>query len=105
MLPSSARGEESVAAGWPFPEGRAHLKGGSERVVRSTHGYFTKLCSGSLYLKLIDSCITQLKARGPSANCNESKEAEDTGAADVSRRLCVFKFIISCLVIDRASHH
>ena len=28
------------------------------------------------YLRLIDSCITQLKAQGPSRNCNESKEEE-----------------------------
>jgi len=30
------------------------------------------------YLRLIDSCITQLKAEGPSGTCNESKEEEDT---------------------------
>ena len=36
-----------------------------------------KMCSGSeagSYLKLIDSCITQLKAQGPSRTRNESKE-------------------------------
>jgi len=38
----------------------------------------TVLGRGS-YLKLIDSCITQLKAQGPSRTCNESKE-EDDGA-------------------------
>jgi len=27
-------------------------------------------------LRLIDSCITQLKAQGPSRTCNESKEEE-----------------------------
>ena len=32
--------------------------------------------SGS-YLRLIDSCITQLKAQGPSRTCNESKEEEE----------------------------
>ena len=26
------------------------------------------------YLRLIDSCITQLKAQGPSRTCNESNE-------------------------------
>jgi len=26
------------------------------------------------YVRLIDSCITQLKAQGPSRTCNESKE-------------------------------
>ena len=36
-----------------------------------------EMCSGSeagSYLRLIDSCITQLKAQGPSRTCNESKE-------------------------------
>ena len=31
------------------------------------------------YLRLIDSCITQLKAQGPSRTCNESKEEEEGG--------------------------
>jgi len=29
------------------------------------------------YLRLIHSCITQLKAQGPSRTCNESKEEEE----------------------------
>ena len=29
------------------------------------------------YLRLIDSCIPQLKAQGPSRTCNESKEEEE----------------------------
>jgi len=29
------------------------------------------------YLRLIDSCITQLKAQGASRTCNESKEEEE----------------------------
>jgi len=29
------------------------------------------------YLRLIDVCITQLKAQGPSRTCNESKEEEE----------------------------
>jgi len=37
--------------------------------------------SGTLHahgsLRLIDSCITQLKAQGPSRTCNESKEEEE----------------------------
>ena len=38
-----------------------------------------EMCSGSTvaYLRLIDSCITQLKAQGPSRTCNESKEEEE----------------------------
>ena len=31
------------------------------------------------YLRIIDSCITQLKAEGPSRTCNESKEEEEPG--------------------------
>ena len=29
------------------------------------------------YLRLIDSCVTHLKAQGPSRTCNESKEEEE----------------------------
>ena len=32
------------------------------------------------YLRLIDSCITQLKAHGPSRTCNESKDEEEEEA-------------------------
>jgi len=38
------------------------------------------MCSGSeagSYLRLIDPCITQIKAQGPSRTCNESKEEEE----------------------------
>jgi len=35
------------------------------------------------YLRLIDSCITQLKAQGPSRTCNESKEEEEEEEAQV----------------------
>ena len=31
------------------------------------------------YLRLIDSCIAQLKAQGPFRNCHESKEEEEEG--------------------------
>ena len=40
----------------------------------------SEMCSGSeagSYLRPIDSCITQLKAQGPSETCNESKEEEE----------------------------
>ena len=36
----------------------------------------TDFVAGS-YLRLIDSCITQLKAQGPSRTCNESKKAAE----------------------------
>ena len=38
------------------------------------------MCSGSeagSYLRLIDSCIAQLKAQGLSRTCNESKDEEE----------------------------
>ena len=34
------------------------------------------------YLRLIDSCITQLKAQGPSRTCNESKEEVQNSESD-----------------------
>ena len=37
-------------------------------------------------LRLIDSCITQLKVQGPSRTCNESKEEEKKTCA--SPRVC-----------------
>jgi len=43
-------------------------------------GWWLEMCSGSeagSYLRLIDSCITQLKAQGPYRTCNESKEEEE----------------------------
>jgi len=43
------------------------------------------------YLRLIDSCITQLNAQGPSRTCNESKEEEEgsreAGTRDPPRQL------------------
>ena len=32
---------------------------------------------GGSYLRLIDFCITELKAQGPSRTCDESKEEEE----------------------------
>jgi len=36
-----------------------------------------QLLEAGSYLRFIDSCITQLKAQGPSGTCNESKEEEE----------------------------
>jgi len=55
--------------------------------------YFTEMCSGSeagSYLRLVDSCITQLKAQGPSMTCNESKEEEEDNAAEAFSSECAF---------------
>ena len=46
---------------------------------RVSGNHFTEICCGTetgSYLRLIDFCITQLKAQGPSRTCNESKEEE-----------------------------
>ena len=43
-------------------------------------GFKVEMCCGTeagSYLRLVDSCITQLKAQGPSRTCNESKEEEE----------------------------
>jgi len=37
-------------------------------------------------LRLIDSCITQLKAQGPSRTCNESKEEEEEESPTAATR-------------------
>ena len=45
------------------------------------NNHFTEMCCGTeagSYLRHIDSCITQLKAQGPSRTCNESKEEDPT---------------------------
>jgi len=50
------------------------------RVQSGKNNHFTEVCSGSeagSYLRLIDSCITQIKAQGPCRACNESKEEEE----------------------------
>ena len=57
---------------------------GGPRRTGGKHGKFksdplAETCSGSKsgsYLRLIDSCITQLKAHGPFKTCDESKEEE-----------------------------
>jgi len=48
--------------------------------VNFKNNHFTEMCCGTeagSYLRLIDSCITQLKAQGRSRTCNESKEEEE----------------------------
>ena len=39
------------------------------------------------YLRLVDSCFTQLKAQGPSRTCNESEEEEEEETM-TGRRTC-----------------
>ena len=42
------------------------------------------------YLRLIDSCITQLKAEGPARTCNGSKEEEKKKGGPEVRGSCFF---------------
>ena len=60
----------------------SHLMSESDTRSNEIPNHFTEMCSGSeagSYLRLIDSCITQREAQGPSRTCNESKEEENTG--------------------------
>ena len=66
---------------WNALCGRTHIIGAS----------LTEMCCGTeagSCLRLIDSCITQLKAQGPSRTCNESKEEEEEGATRTWNALC-----------------
>jgi len=68
---------------WGLPNARFRVhtacpSAGSESQFKNNH--FTEMCSGSevgSYLRLIDSCITQVKAQGPSRPCDASKEEEE----------------------------
>jgi len=67
----------------------SHSRGSNRRSAEGVrcHGMVQGVCgteAGS-YLRRIDSCITQLKARGPSRTCNESKEEEVQGGAHQRR--------------------
>ena len=49
------------------------------RTLTPRQAFLLDLCSGSeagSFLRLIDFCITQLKAQGSFRTCNESKEDE-----------------------------
>jgi len=48
------------------------------------------------YLRRIDSCITQLKAQGPSTTCNESDEEEEVFG---DRDVCVFAYVVYISVL------
>ena len=51
------------------------------------------MCCGNeagSYLRLVDSCITQLQAQGTSRTCNESKEEEEKAMAGSSDSAALF---------------
>ena len=46
-------------------------------MLQFKNNHFIEMCCGTeagSYLRLIDSCMTQLKAQGPSGTCDERKE-------------------------------
>ena len=50
------------------------------------------------YLRRIDSCVTRLKAQGPSRTCNESKEEEgETVIASIARFRPSARFDATCV--------
>ena len=58
-----------------------HDLGENDAGKHFAHQAQSQVCSGSeagSYLRLIDSCVTQLKAQGHSRTCNESKEEVQT---------------------------
>ena len=60
------------------------------------------------YLRLIDPCITQLKAQGPARTCNESKEEEEEGPCltifmRASLRISWRLLFMSCCRLSRYS--
>ena len=99
-LPSINRGDHDPRAvhgkgHGPIVLGRAKivLSGSIEYDRRSTHSRMLKIVlgcyvwpaqtlSGSVnsYLRLIDSCITQLKAQGPVTRVKKKKKVQSTGA-------------------------
>ena len=65
------------------------------------------MCSGSeagSYLRLRDSCITQLKAQGPSRTCNESRgERKASCHARVFEGVAKSHFILKAAVFKSQS--
>ena len=61
----------------------------------------TELCCGTeagSYLRPIDSCITQIKAQGPSRTCNEGK-AEESEASTLNQVVAVAAVVASVFCV------
>ena len=58
-----------------------------ENAVRAEERLGRHFLVGQMYLRLIDSCITQLEAQGPSRTCNESKVEEGEEESGTARGL------------------
>jgi len=73
LLALEQLGTRALRPTWYQGHGRVALPG-CEGV--SSPQQITSPAAEDSYLRLIDSCITQLKAQGPSRTCNGSKEKE-----------------------------
>jgi len=63
------------------------------------------MCCGTeagSYLRLIDSCITQLKDQGPSRTCNERKEEEEE--LTEARSFCAARSSPRCVSTCNTTH-
>ena len=59
---------------------------------------------GGLVFELVDSCITQLKAQGPSKTCNQSTEEEkEEACAALGDALVLIKRPVIVLVFKKGS--
>ena len=72
------------------------------------NNHFTEMCCGTekgSYLRLIDSCITQRKAQGPSRTCDESTEEHltHTRSRGCDRTCTVLK--VKGLFLPRVCEH
>jgi len=65
-----------------------------ERRVDGVHLEPVRPARGS-YLRLIDSCITQLKAQGTSRTCNESKEEGEEARGRCSANMTQIRQIMA----------
>ena len=73
-MPVALRSSAAICARCRFCSASSNTRACTE------NNHFTEMCCGTeagSYLRLIDSCITQLKAQGPSKTCDESKEEEE----------------------------
>ena len=83
MFPLRSESGQDLRPGHPIrwarrhPGGRASLE---QTLLPRTSGADNRgvvVTEAGLHLRLIDSCITQLKAQGPSRTCNKSEEEGD----------------------------
>jgi len=73
---------------WTFSAARSTVFLARRNRARERSEWCTRPTEAGSFLRLIDSCITQLMAQGPFRTCNESKEEEEEPVSlpDTARR-------------------